>query len=156
MPSTTKIYFNIEPLKKLQREIDKDYITKVGVLGAKNARNGENTNAMIGAVHEFGSFTKNIPRRSWLKMPLVHKNKKLLNRWVLSVRRLLPRRKFKRMFEILGIEAESIIHRSFETKGFWQWKKITEQTARRKGSNQILIDTAQLRKSVTSKVEVMK
>lgn len=156
MPNTSKITINLKPLKELQKELDKDYITKVGVLGSKNNRKGQNTNAMIGAVHEFGSFTKNIPRRSWLKMPLLEKSDKLLKRWVLNVRRLLPKKDFKKMFKILGIEAESIIQQSFATAGFGKWKSISPKTAKKKGSNQILIDTAQLRKAVISKVEVLK
>lgn len=156
MPNISKVSFNLKPLKELQKELDKDYITKVGIMGSKGKRGGKASNVLIGAVHEFGSFSKGIPIRSWLKMPLVDKSDKLLKRWTLNVRRLLPKRDFKKMFKILGIEAETIIQQSFATAGFGKWKKITKQTADRKGSNQILIDTAQLRKSVISKVEVLK
>jgi len=156
MPSQTKLTINLKPLEKLQKELKKPVITKVGIMGAKKNRDGKTDNVTIGAVHLFGSFTKGIPIRDWLKMPLLEKKEKLVKRLALFIRLLLPKGKIKRIYKLLGIEAEAIIQQSFATRGFGKWKDITQETKDRKGSNAILIDTAQLRKAVISKMEVQK
>jgi phage gpG-like protein len=159
MPSSTKLHINLEPLKELQKNLKNPLITKVGVIGSKTNRTKDGNridNAFIGAVHLFGSFTRNIPIRDWLKMPLLEKKDKLLQRLKLFMKILLPKGNIKRIYKLLGIEAEAIIQQSFETQGFGKWKKIKSETAKRKGSSQILIDTGQLRKAVISKVEVKK
>ena len=46
-------------------------VARVGVLGNNNARQGGETNAAIGLDHEFGRPDKNLPMRSWLRVPLI-------------------------------------------------------------------------------------
>jgi hypothetical protein len=123
---------------------------KVGVLGDKNYRpEGEATNSMIGMVHEFGSVKRQIPIRSWLRMPLY----RYLNK------RIEEDSKLKSRFEDIttesamlgvlariGFIAEDIIQEAFETCGFGTWRKL------KSGGPSHLIDTGELRKSVTSEV----
>lgn len=52
----------------------------------------------------------------------------------------------------LGIACENVIQDAFSSGGFGFWKFILPSTVRRKGSARELIDTGQLRRSITSKV----
>ena len=57
-----------------------------------------------------------------------------------------------KILELLGVYGESIVQEAFETGGFGTWEPLSQETVEAKGSNSILIDTAQLRRSITSKV----
>ena len=54
--------------------------------------------------------------------------------------------------ELLGAYALDSIHLAFETGGFGLWQKLKRATIRRKKSSAILIDTAQLRQSITAEI----
>jgi len=153
VPSQIKIEMNLKPLEKIQKDFKKKYIAKVGILGSSNSRQDNLSNAGIGAVHEFGSFKKKIPRRSFLKMPLLEKKKELLKTLSNLINKYLKDKNIKKIYKLLGFKAETIILRAFATKGFGKWEKLKNSTIKRKKSSAILIDTAQLRKSIISKVK---
>ena len=148
---------NVGELRSLARDIKKtrNARVRIGVMGDKTLRpdNNDVTNADIGAVHEFGSKTRNIPARSWLRMPIM-----LYLRPVIEGKRRgfwrssLSTKGMISTLKKLGIVAENVIQSAFETGGFGHWQDLKPSTIRAKGSSAILIDTAQLRKSVTSKV----
>ena len=150
-----KIKFDLTKLKNIQEELKKNYITKVGILGTKNnARgNSEGTNSFIGAVHEFGSITRNIPQRSFLKVPLTDKIPGKLKEIGQNFFDSITKENIRGNFKNLGIIAENIVQQAFSTKGFGKWKENIESTIKRKKSASPLIDTGELRKSITSKVE---
>jgi len=154
-----KLNVDLNLLKKLQKNISEKYYTKVGILAGKTTREVEEdqtiNNAELGLIHEFGSKTENIPARSFLRFPLEFKGKALTNLIVKDkekIQKVIANDGLKSVYKKLGAAAEAIIQEAFETGGFGQWPDITEATKKRKKSSSILIDTGQLRRSVTSKV----
>lgn len=153
MPSTVQLNFNLNGLETLKNNAKDSSYVKIGILGNTNARTGGLTNAEIGLKHELGSFSEGIPRRSFLKMPLTEKKNELL---AICNKQLKVNIDKKNGFIIalkqIGIYAESIINRAFHTQGFGKWKPLSPTTIALKGRNDILIDSGQLSKSITSKV----
>lgn len=169
-----KITLDIEKLLKMREELSKKYIARVGVLGQKNNRvpmevgesheqyklrvknlqkdkqgQAENeglTNADIGMVHEFGSLSKNIRRRSFLEMPLVLKMPEYAKTFGNQLMKAIDEGNLRPVFINLGIKGKQVVQLAFASKGFGQWWQ-NPKTGR--GS---LIDTAQLRRSITSDV----
>lgn len=159
MPSDVKIKFDITKLNQIVGNLETKMVAKVGILGNKNERNEKGkSNAEIGATHEFGSFSQNIPKRSFLKTPLFQLRKKeLLDGTIKIVNNNLSKPEgAKLIYKQLGLLGEYIVKNAFLTGGYGTWKPLGQQTIKRKGSDKILIDTSQLRRSITSKVEVVK
>ena len=103
-------------------------------------------NASIGALHEKGDPNRNIPIRSWLEIPIwlhLEDNKEYLATAMYAALRGFDLRPF---FIKLGIAGEKTVQEAFDTSGWGAWPPPKW----RKGSP--LIDTGQLRKSVTSAV----
>jgi phage gpG-like protein len=132
-------------------------IARVGILGDKTARSGDGsfqTNAEIGAAHEFG--TSKMPARSFLRVPISQNlqkemensgalDKKTLNE-VVKQGSVLP------WVKKIAILAEGIVADAFDTGGFGKWPgwKNPNYT---NNSGQLLVDTKQLRDSITSEVK---
>lgn len=124
---------------------------KVGILGDKNQREGDNGNAEIGRRHEFGI---GVPMRSFLRMPLNEKFQEYLNeaeplsedelKQVIATKSLTP------LLKKMGIIGETVISDAFKTGGFGNWKKSNFKF---KKVHQTLVETQQLRDSITSKVD---
>lgn len=163
------IKINIDKLKSIEAQLGIKYSARVGILGASpHARKesvktkeglnkpGKNpsvlTNAEIGLKHEKGVLSENIPRRSFLMMPLELKFSKYTGAVGQSVMKGLTAENIKFVYKNIGIIAEGIIQRAFATRGFGKWKPNAPLTIALKGSDAPLIDTAQLRKSITSTV----
>ena len=155
--------FNMKGLEELERILKTQGATvKVGILGDSGSREGDGgsdqeedddaiDNAGIGLIHEFG--TENIPERSWLRMPLIEKfesklddagafNKK-------TIEKVIREKSSVTMFKKIGIIAEECIQEAFDTGGFGKWKPSNFSL---KKNEQTLVETQQLRDSVTSEV----
>ena len=150
------VKYNLSKLHTFVNGISKNYIVKVGIMGAKAGEDhGGINNASIGAVHEFGSTNHEIPGRSFLRMPLFMKTTEILE----SVKKnsLMPIAlgNFRQVLVNLGIACENIIDTAFNTSGFGTWKKLKARTISKKiGQNPMpLINTSQLRRSIMSQVE---
>ncbi|RTL04659.1 hypothetical protein EKK58_10135 [Candidatus Dependentiae bacterium] len=159
---------NLDKVKDLEEQLAKNYSVKVGILGSGNARkntvttaNGKRkagkedsniTNAQIGLLQEKGSLSRNIPRRSFLMMPLQTKLPDYVSRIGNYFYQSLETGDIKKAYSMTGLLAESIIQRAFATRGFGKWAKNSPYTIMMKGSDSPLIDTSQLRKSITSTV----
>lgn len=150
----------------------------VGVLGGKDARNGDESagyvpgNAEIGAIHEFGVVGgaspfkqpgiskvpikrphQNLPERSFLRMPLITKlPEAIAAQGRAAWRKAIVEKGVTFALRNLGVLAEGIVQDAFKTGGFGTWAKLKASTIRRKGSAAILIDKAELRQSITSRV----
>lgn len=131
----------------------------VGILGDTNQRTkGELTNAEIGFTNEFGRMTgyPRIPERSFIRMPLkTYLHKKLKTKKSLTGEQLekaIAEGKTEQFAEKVGLVAEEVIQEAFATNGFGQWAPNAPMTVELKGSDSPLIDTGQLRRSITSKV----
>lgn len=132
---------------------------KVGILGSTNGRTqGEQTNAEIGFTNEFGKITghKRIPERSFIRMPLKTKfNAKLKTKKSLTgpeLEKAIVEGKTEEFATKVGLVAEEVIQEAFATNGFGMWEPNAPMTIELKGSDSPLIDTGQLRRSITSKV----
>lgn len=133
---------------------------KVGIMGDTNQRNkGVLTNAEIGFTNEFGKYTgyPKIPARSFIRMPLnTHFKDKLQEKKSLSGKefeKAIQTGKSEEFARKVGIVAEETIQEAFSTNGFGTWKKNAPMTILLKKSSSPLIDTGQLRRAITSRVE---
>jgi phage gpG-like protein len=145
-------------LKDLEKTLltSKNMYAKIGIIGSEAKKDHDGiTNVELGLKHEFGSNTGKIPERSFLRMPIKKKRKKIaeaLEKKQKEFKQNIIDGNIKKNYQILGIAAEAIVQEAFETGGFGNWQKLSPYTIARKGSSAILIDTAQLRKSISSKV----
>jgi phage gpG-like protein len=176
MAQQTYIKADISELNKIIKDMGHNFYTRVGIIGgnamkphmeskkkdstkkkskrvASSIESGM-TMAEIGAIHEFGSLTNNIPPRSFLRMPIEEKKKDLI-RFLSSptVRAVIAKGDVKRAFKMLGTEAVGIVMDAFRSRGFGRWADNKQQTIDRKGSDAPLIDTGELRKSITYDVK---
>ena len=127
------------------KQINDEKFVKVGILGNKNNRS-KGTNASIGAIMEFGSISKKISVRSFLRMPLHQKSKEILEMVKKTSKGLIEKGNHTQIFVNLGLACESIIQQAFTTSGFGKWAPLKYRDGKP------LIDTGQLRRSITSKV----
>lgn len=131
-------------------------VVKVGVLGRKTNRkqDGAITNAELGAIQEFGSYSNNIPARSWLRMP-IHKESETIARDAgRGAKDMVKQGNMVGVLKRLGIACEAAIQRAFASQGYGSWRPNKPATIRRKGSASPLIDKGELRRSVSSTVGV--
>jgi len=176
--ATLEVKINLDKLELIRKALGVKLRAQVGILGASphnrsifktrmaTERNpktnigrpsktlgSELTNAEIGAVHEFGRNSKpKIPQRSFLWMPLKLYLQDYVNKKSSVFNRLITLADMHTMYELLGITAENVVQSAFQTGGFGNWPALSSVTIARKGSDKILIDTAQLLKWVTSRV----
>lgn len=150
----TKSY-SIKINNNIKKEVDKlkslqQNTIRVGVIGSKtNRQQGEITNASLLYLHTWGSFIHNIPARPVLDAIEIkinefdkdtqHVMKKFLQN---TLNALTTARQ-------IGAIALQYILMSFETKGFGRWAELKSQTIKAKNSSAILIDTGELRRSLT-------
>lgn len=128
-------------------------VARVGILGNKNSRSGKaNSNATIGAKHEFGE--DGMPIRSFLRIPIIENFQKALDRAGAlekgTLKQIVDERSLLVFIKKLGILAEGIVAEGFATGGFGKWKP---SNMRYKQNKQTLVETTQLRNSITSEVK---
>lgn len=156
------VTLNMKGLKQVQRRltISDTARTEVGIFSKNKARTpgprdteGLN-NVEIGAKNEFGSFAEGIPRRSFLRDPLVigmgdavkKENDKLLT--------TLIDEGAKVFLSDLGETAQGVIREGFETNGFGTWAPNSPRTVLLKGSDRPNRDSDQMMDSVDSRVKM--
>lgn len=152
--------YNDKGLMDLIKSFTNPPKVKIGVLGDKISRtkdlaikggDAKLTNAEIGAIHEYG--TSQTPQRSWLRQPLIEQLETYLEQAgaftkesVISIMREKSLNGFMRK---VGVTAERVIQDGFDSGGFGKWPP---SDMRRKKNKQTLVETQQLRNSVTSEV----
>lgn len=150
-----------DTLAKLREDIQKNGKARVhvGILGVSAERVSGDTlnNPSLGAVHEFGSIERNIPSRSFLRMPVIQELPAALqattkDQW----HKVIVKKGLLGALGLLGSYALDVIQLAFDTSGFGSWSPLKPRTIRRKGSSAILIDTAQMRQSITAEVVMPK
>lgn len=161
----------LQQAKEVLEKYSKAHV-KVGVFGGNHSSNGESL-AKIATEHEFGSITpktfnykgkqikiNGLPTRSWLRMPLKLKKSQLKGKGY-EGKEFFKQVIIKELengytgvaLKFLGKNAEGIIDDAFATEGFGQWKKnISPEYIELKGSDTPLIDSGELRRSVSSQV----
>ncbi len=148
------VELDMKGLDKLIRELKTRYYVDVGIIGESKIGPTGASVAAYGAVHEYGSPKQNIPRRSFIQMPLKVRQKQIEN----AAQRVLKQTAegsgidVKRVFKTIGIAAEAQIQDAFDSGGFGTWAPDKPETIEHKGSDSVLIDTGLLRKSIASRV----
>jgi len=137
-------------IKALKDELPRVY---VGILGDKSARSGGPVNnATIGLYHEFG--TEKMPKRSFLRQPLGdHLKSTMDNSGVFdadAMKEVIRSKSVITWLKKLGVLAEGIIKEGFNSNGYGKWKPHAPGYHNNTGN--ILVDTQQLRDSITSEV----
>lgn len=154
-------------LKALGRK-DQPY-ARVGILGEKAAKPhyaqvepGEtgpkkiSTNAEIGAAHEYGAPARGLPQRSFLRVPIADNLQKYMEKSGAfdfdAISHVLKEGTVMPWLKKVAIIAEGIVIEAFDTAGFGKWK-AWKTPGYTNNANQILVDTTQLRSSITSEVK---
>ena len=124
---------------------------RIGVLGGGKRSDGS-SNAQIGAAHEYGTTT--MPARSFLRQPITDEmDKQLYSSGSFDKEQLKQVvREGKITAWVLRIQmiAEKIVKEGFASNGYGKWAKWSPGYSNRTGS--ILVDSGQLRDSITSEV----
>lgn len=108
-------------------------------------------NAEIGAFHEFG--TDKLPVRSFLRFPITAYMGKYLNKSkafdMAAFKKVLAEGSMVTWLKKVGLVAEVVVSDAFDSGGFGQWRPSNMGPKKNK---QTLIETQQLRNSITSEV----
>lgn len=151
--SSDTIEFDLKGLEQLIKALKGQVpYGRIGVLGKKTNRQGETTNAQVGAAHEFG--TTRLPQRSFLRIPLIeHLNKYLEKSGAFTdatMKKVIREGSLKPWMQLVMITAELVVADAFRTGGFGKWRRSNMAKKRVK---QTLIETQQLRNSISSEVK---
>lgn len=150
MAVKTKI--DTKKLDNLIKALANPPVARVGILGAKANRSGGNSNAEIGARHEFGI---GVSKRSWLRVPLYDHFQEFLDKAGFdSKKTIIDAAMNGTLFDVvqkLGLVGENVVRTGFQNGGWGKWvswkdPKYTNNTG------MLLVDTQQLRNSVSSEV----
>lgn len=158
--SDETVTLNVKGLDQLVKALKARPPTcRVGILGAKSSRvpkEGEKkipSNAEVGAAHEFGTST--IPQRSFLRVPITENLQKEM-----ESAQLLDKDVFNEVVKSgsvapwlrkVAISAEACVSDAFDTGGGGKWPPWKQGYSNTSG--QLLVDTTQLRGSITSEVK---
>lgn len=133
----------LDALKKQMQNVE----IKVG-LPKGTPQNDEGKSLIeIGAQNEFGSPAKGIPERSFIRIPLddaKEKYFKVAQQQGIDI--LNGKISVDGAIEKIGVWGQTIIKKSFTNNN---WKANSKMTVDKKGSSKPLIDTGQLRQSIT-------
>lgn len=152
----TRITADLTDLENLVRELGGNWVARVGIIGEQaeiEHRGTHLTNAEIGVIQEFGSITNGIPARSFLRMPVELKQKDIVDSMANPrTQNAFETGNIKRVYRDLGLYAEAVVKVAFGSGGYGQWAPNKPSTIAQKGSDKPLIDTSQLRRSISSDV----
>ena len=155
MPAISNIKIDVSGLKKLDEFLSNQKPAHLGIFQREDARDDKESNVAIAFKHEMGSFSENIPQRSWLRMPIKVKSKDIAGNAAIAIKKNLTNPKgVDIVAKSIGAAGLGVIQEAFDTKGFGQWKPNALSTVIAKGGkNTPLIDKAELRQAVTFSVE---
>lgn len=150
------VYLNTKNLDGLIKALKENMSrARVGILGAKtNRKDPGATNAGIGAIHEFGS--SKMPMRSFLRVPIADNLQKrledtgALDKDVLND--VVKQGTVVPWLKKIAVLAEGIVAEAFASRGFGKWPAWRTPGYKNR-DNRILVDTGQLRDSITSEVK---
>lgn len=152
--ASEKTEIEIKGLDKLAKAFKKVPEIHVGILGNGAKRDGGLSNAQIGAFHEFGNHK--VPMRSFLRIPLSkYLDAQLKKDGVIekkSVDNAVKLGTLTPIMKQIAVAAEGVVLDAFASAGFGEWKPLAPETLQRKKVQQILVETQQLRNSITSEI----
>lgn len=127
-------------------------VARVGIFGSQNARPDGNSNATIGAAHEFGTTT--LPIRSFLRVPISDNlQKKMESSGVLdkeTLNQVVASGTVIPWLTKVAILAHNIVLEAFDTGGFGKWKP---SNMAHKKLKQTLIEDGYLLQSINYEVK---
>lgn len=141
-------------LKKLLKALKTDDIkVRIGILGSNHrSEEGAPSNAEIGAKHEFGTST--LPIRSFLRMPITNFLEKYLSKngafGKKAMADVIAEGTIRPWMQKVAITSEEVVADAFATGGGGAWQPSNME---RKKVQQTLVETQQLRNSITSEVK---
>lgn len=157
-----RYHLDLTNLRNIESEIKKRYIAQVGVLGdadrmktilnkkgkytASKTDSSSQTNASIGLRHEYGVISKNLPERSFLRMPLYLKLPNIVLKLGQKVLDGLTKKNIKLVYRKIGLLGEGIVMGAFATRGYGRWANL------KSGAPSHLIKSGQLHQSIHSRV----
>ena len=132
--------------KYLEKALDVDF----GIFdGSSQRSDGGATNAQLLAIHEDGSITRGIPRRSVLRNTINVKKD--------SIAKIAKENILKGNLDaskVVGAAVLSFRLEAFQTKGFGTWQELDKKTIKRKnGKTEILQDTVQMARSLDVRIK---
>ena len=156
MPSKIQVKYKDKGLDKIVEQLKLNMGVKIGLFaGIKDRVDSKGksllNNATIGLSHEFGNFSKGLPRRSFLVDTFTLK-RDLFARYIGFIIGANLKDKKKALDEI-GVAGENLVQKAFDTGGFGKWQALSPVTVAKKGFDQILVHTSQLKKGIGHKVE---
>lgn len=149
-----KVSLNTDGIKTLSRQLEElaPLRAQVGwftnTAGRSTDKGRIDDNPTLANQHENG--LGGMPERSMLRMPLMQHSQTSIETvdWVTK----LQKTGAKRTVASLGIVGEEVVQEAFSMGGYGQWKALRPRTVSRKKSRRILIESAQLRKALGSRV----
>jgi phage gpG-like protein len=149
--------FNVTGLAQLIKALKvKPPECRVGILGDKVSRKTSDgpTNSEIGAAHEFG--TSRLPQRSFLRVPIGEGlQKEMDNSEMLSedtMKAVIKSGSVTPWLKQVAACAEACVADAFATAGGGKWPAYKDDSYEN-NTGQMLVDTHQLRDSITSEVK---
>lgn len=163
MTTSATIKWNDAAIDNLKKALASQSFVKVGVLSDGKLHEGDTIGAAgLAAVHEFGSPSRKIPERSFLRSTLSNK-KDDFNAWVKSngdniFKATVQDGGYSALLEKIGALWVGYVQNTFFTSNGGKWPKLSPRTiaSRTKGSGvgaaKPLIDTGELINSITHEV----
>lgn len=163
-----RIDLKLEALDKLIKACkERPPTIRIGILGGSDSRETQvqqkdgsfktdvSSNATIGAAHEFG--TSRLPMRSFLRMPLMDKLGKELDKQSeafgkQALKDVIASGKWTLLFNRIAKLGVAVILDAFASNGFGKWAPWKTKGYSNNTGN-ILVDSQQLRNSITSDVK---
>lgn len=157
------VTLNIKGLQQLAKALKKKPPTvRVGILAGKSARKSSGsgkktpTNAEVGAVHEYGSPARGLPQRSFLRVPISDRLQKEMDQSGAfkeqTMKDVLKEGSVVPWMRKVAVLAEGIVAGAFASGGYGKWAPWKTKNYSN-NAGQLLVDTKQLRESVTSEVK---
>lgn len=127
-------------------------LARVGIRGGGERNEGEKSNAEIGAYHEYGTTVT--PQRSFLRVPINDNMEKYMESAGAfkeqSLKKVIKEKSINTWVTKMAELGYQIVMEAFDTGGFGKWKPSNMDGKKNK---QTLVETQQLRNSITTEVK---
>lgn len=135
---------------RLEGMADKEVVVGVTRATAGRDETGEINNAELAAVHEFGTKDGRIPERSFIRSSMTENKEKYVGTHAENLRKVVRgEMPFDKSLDLLGVRAAADVQQNIRDGDF---VPLAQSTIDRKGSSKPLIDTGNLRQSITHEV----
>ena len=134
----------IKQLERLNKEFRGDNRVKVGLPKNSNAYPDGTSVIMVGAVHEFGSPSRNIPQRSFLRTGIIENRKVYISMARALLSKVIEEKmSMHKALSLIGLQAQTDVR-----------DKITdiEEPPLKYRDGNPLVDTGHLRQSITYQI----